>query len=176
MYAAGKISEEIWDSLWSEWQDRRNQVRRTLETLFVSQQVHLERKDQKELLRQVVHRVVVNDTGNVSFELRTPFAYLRDLTDEMRMVKEHGKRKNAEKKNGRHSSAASSGDCSNQLLSCGENRIRTCDTRLPPYNRLAGGPIRPLWHLPNLPSYQRREWDSNPRCRKATRWFSRPLP
>lgn len=168
LYAAGKISEEIWDSLWAEWQDRRNQVRRTLETLSVSQQVHidnletalqiiarigtlyngLERKDQKELLRQVVHRVVVNDTGNVSFELRTPFAYLRDLTDEIRMVKKNGKRKNAEKKNGRHSSAASSGDCSNQLQSCGEDRIRTCGTRLPTYSRLAGGPDRPLWHLP----------------------------
>ena len=33
-----------------------------------------------------------------------------------------------------------------------------------PDNRLAGGPIRPLWHLPNIPlSSQRKERDSNPR-------------
>ncbi len=116
LYSAGKISEEIWDALWAEWQDRRNQVRRMLETLTVSDQVHidnlemalqiiarigtlyngLERKDQKELLRQVVSRVVVNDAGNVSLELRTPFAYLRDLTDKTRTIKKQsvlGKRK-----------------------------------------------------------------------------------
>ncbi|MCS7071032.1 MAG: recombinase family protein, partial [Anaerolinea sp.] len=92
LYAAGKISDEVWDSLWTEWQDRRNQVRRTLETLNVNQQVHvdnlemalqiiarigtlyngLQRKDQKELLRLIVRRVVVNDAGKVSLELRTP--------------------------------------------------------------------------------------------------------
>ena len=142
LYAAGKISEEIWDALWAEWQDRRNQVRRTLETLTVSHQVHidnlemalqiiarigtlyngLERKDQKELLRQVVSRVVVNDAGNVSLELRTPFAYLRDLTDEIRTVKKQSKGGKAEKKNGRLRSAVSPGACSSQLQSCGEDR------------------------------------------------------
>ena len=30
----------------------------------------------------------------------------------------------------------------------GEDRIRTCDRGFRPGNRLAGGPIRPLWHLP----------------------------
>ena len=142
LYTAGKISEEIWDALWAEWQDRRNQVRRTLETLTVSHQEHidnlemalqiiarigtlyngLERKDQKELLRQVVSRVVVNDSGNVSLELRTPFAYLRDLTDEIRMVKKQSKGGKAEKKNGRPKSAVSPGACSSQLQSCGEDR------------------------------------------------------
>ena len=34
-----------------------------------------------------------------------------------------------------------------QILSCGEDRIRTCG-RLRD-NRLAGGPNRPLWHLPH---------------------------
>lgn len=170
LYAAGKISEEIWDALWAEWQDRRNQVRRTLETLTVSHQVHidnlemalqiiarigtlyngLERKDQKELLRQVVSRVVVNDAGNVSLELRTPFAYLCDLTDEIRTVKKQNKRGKAEKKNGRLTSAVSPGACSSQLQSCGKKRIRTSDTALPPYTHLAGGPIRPLWHLPSI--------------------------
>ncbi|MBK8034573.1 MAG: hypothetical protein IPK17_34735 [Chloroflexi bacterium] len=142
LYAAGKISEEIWDTLWAEWQDRRNQVRRTLETLTVSQQVHidnlemalqiiarigtlyngLERKDQKELLRQVVSRVVVNDAGNVSLELRTPFAYLRDLTQEIRTVKKQSKRGKAEKKTDGITTVGSSGACSNQLQSCGKDR------------------------------------------------------
>jgi hypothetical protein len=46
----------------------------------------LERSDQKELLRQVVERVIVNAEGIVKLELRTPFAYLKDLTDEIRSV------------------------------------------------------------------------------------------
>jgi hypothetical protein len=151
LYAAGRISDEVWDGLWAEWQDRRNQVRRTLETLTVSQQVHidnlelalqiiaqigtlyngLQRKDQKELLRQVVHRVVVNDAGTVSLELRTPFAYLRNLSDEIHMVKTQSKGAEAGKKNGRRLSAVSLGACSSQLQSCGKDRIRTCESRLP---------------------------------------------
>jgi len=142
LYAAGKISDEVWDSLWTEWQDRRNQVRRTLETLTVSHQVHvdnlemalqiiacigklyngLQRKDQKELLRQVVHRVVVNDAGNVSLELRTPFAYLRDLTDEIKAVSTGRKGGKAEKRTGSPETAGSPGACSSQLQSCGEKR------------------------------------------------------
>lgn len=46
----------------------------------------LERSDQKELLRQVVERVIVNAEGIVKLELRTPFAYLKDLIDEIRSV------------------------------------------------------------------------------------------
>lgn len=108
LYAAGKISDAVWDGLWAEWQDRRRQVRRMLETLSVSQQVHvdnlemalqiiaqigtlyndLQRKDQKELLRQMVERVVVNHEGIVRLELRAPFAYLKDLTDEVRTMSE----------------------------------------------------------------------------------------
>ena len=115
-----RVTNRRVDALWAEWQDRRSQVRRTLETLTVSHQVHidnlemalqiiarigtlyngLERKDQQELLRQVVSRVVVNDAGNVSLELRTPFAYLRDLTDEVRTVRKQSKRRKAEKKTG----------------------------------------------------------------------------
>jgi hypothetical protein len=44
----------------------------------------LEGSDQKELLRQVVERVIVNTEGTIQLELRTPFAYLKDLTDEVR--------------------------------------------------------------------------------------------
>ena len=37
-----------------------------------------------------------------------------------------------------------------RVLGGGEDRIRTCDRGFRPGNRLAGGPIRPLWHLPNF--------------------------
>jgi hypothetical protein len=71
--AAGKITESVWDSLWHEWQDRRRNIRSTLEALKHPHQTHitnsewciilyntLERSDQQELLRQMVERVVVN--------------------------------------------------------------------------------------------------------------------
>jgi hypothetical protein len=27
LFAGGKITEAVWDSLWHEWQDRRNKIR-----------------------------------------------------------------------------------------------------------------------------------------------------
>lgn len=107
LYAAGKISDEIWDGMWTEWQDRRKTIQRTLETMKHEQQVHvnnldlaleiiakigtlynqLERSHQKELLRQVVERVIVDDDGQVSLELRTPFGYLNTLVDGIRREK-----------------------------------------------------------------------------------------
>ncbi len=42
LFASGRISEEIWDGLWAEWQDRRNQIRRTLETMTQDRQVHVD--------------------------------------------------------------------------------------------------------------------------------------
>ena len=54
LYAVGKISEEIWDNLWVDWQDRRNQVRQTLETLAVSHQVHI---DNLEMALQIIARI-----------------------------------------------------------------------------------------------------------------------
>ncbi|MBN8638042.1 MAG: recombinase family protein [Anaerolineae bacterium] len=106
LLAAGKITETIWESLWSEWQDRRRKLRVTLETLDQNRAFHidnldaalriiarigtlyngLQQPDQKELLRQMVERVVVNHEGKVRLELRAPFAYLKDLTDEVRMM------------------------------------------------------------------------------------------
>ena len=138
LFASGKITEDIWDSLWMEWQDRRAQICRTLETLTLEREVHvdnletalqiiarigqlynrLERKDQKELLRQVVNRVVVNDSGTVRLELRSPFAYLHDLTKEIRKVKSQRKRDKTETKNGGSNSAVSLGASSNQLQCC----------------------------------------------------------
>ncbi len=38
-----------------------------------------ERSDQKELLRHVVSRVVIDNEGTISLELRAPFAYLHNI-------------------------------------------------------------------------------------------------
>ncbi len=107
LYAAGRISDEIWEGMWTEWQDRRQTIQRTLETMQQEQQVHvdnldlaleiiakigtlyngLQRSDQKELLRQVVERVIVDDDGQVNLELRTPFGYLNTLVDDIKREK-----------------------------------------------------------------------------------------
>ena len=44
------------------------------------------RLSKKELLRQVIERVVVEAEGRIRLALRTPFAYLKDLMDEIRSV------------------------------------------------------------------------------------------
>lgn len=142
LYAAGKISEETWENLWAEWQDRRVQVRRTLAAHSLNRQIHienlevalqiianigtlyngLERKDQKELLRHVVHRVVMNEAGSVSLELRTPFAYLRDLTDEIRSGDTQSQGNSAETKNDRPQSAVSVEPRANEIQFSGKDK------------------------------------------------------
>jgi hypothetical protein len=44
----------------------------------------LQRSDQKALLRQVVEQVIVNNEKKIRLELMSPFAYLQDLTSEIR--------------------------------------------------------------------------------------------
>lgn len=152
LFASGKITEAIWDNLWAEWQDRRYKLRQSLETVQREEEFHinnldtalgiigkigvlynvLERSDQKELLRQVVERVIVNAEGIVKLELRTPFAYLKDLTDEIRSVRlREGIR--PQMKNGREISAVFQSKCSNWVqISWGtwtrtkNDRARTC--------------------------------------------------
>lgn len=167
LYAAGKVTENLWDMQWQEWQDRRARIRLSLEGLEGQQQVYienldvalkiiaqvgivynrLERSDQKELLRYMVERVIVDPAGQIRLELCAPFAYLQDITDQVRSgAKAISKGKKA--KTARGSSGLGSGSSSDNFLSCGKDRIRTCEPALRPVNRLAGGPIRPLWHLP----------------------------
>jgi site-specific DNA recombinase len=101
LYAAGKISDAVWDSLWKEWQDRRALIRATLEGLQQQQETHianldmalkiiaqvgivyntLERSDQKELLRHMVERVIIDPMGKVKLDLHAPFAYLHDISE-----------------------------------------------------------------------------------------------
>ncbi len=172
MYAAGMMTETVYEDLWQEWQDRRTRLRAALDGLKHQNEAHianldtalriiaqvgnvyneLERGDQKELLRQMVERVIVNPKGEVRLELHAPFEYLRGISDTVRSGGDAAggsEQVTANKKTARANAdgleEAQRSDCP---LLCGENRIRTCDPALPPDNRLAGGPIRPLWHLP----------------------------
>lgn len=143
LYAAGKITDSVWDNLWSEWRDRRSRIKSTLDTLAHKQQTHisnldaaleiiayagivyngLERKDKKELLRHMVDKVVIDATGTIRLELRSSFGYLRDISNEIdgrRGCSTHTEKQKADE---------SVGSClgsSDNFLSCGEDRIRTC--------------------------------------------------
>ncbi|MBK8034732.1 MAG: recombinase family protein [Chloroflexi bacterium] len=142
LYAAGKVTENLWDMQWQEWQDRRARIRLSLEGLEGQQQVYienldaalkiiaqvgivynrLERSDQKELLRYMVERVIVDPAGQIRLELCAPFAYLQDITDQVRSgAKAISKGKKA--KTARISSGLGSGNCSDSFLSCGKDWI-----------------------------------------------------
>jgi len=81
----------------------------------------LERKDKKDLLRQMIDRVIVDYDGNVKLSLRTPFAYLRELSNEIRNITST-KQGNGKQKSARPMSDASSGECSRQLHLCWTDR------------------------------------------------------
>ncbi len=104
LFAAGKISEEVWEGMWTEWLDRRRRLESSLSAMDRQYEHHivnldsaleiiakvgllynsLTRSDQKELLRLMVERVVVNPEGKVRLELRAPFGYLHDISERMR--------------------------------------------------------------------------------------------
>jgi hypothetical protein len=104
LYAAGKVTDALWNAQWQEWQDRRARIRLSLEEVENQQQIHIEnldaalkiiaqvgvvynrlqRSDQRELLRHMVERVMVNPEGLIRLELRAPFAYLQDITEQVR--------------------------------------------------------------------------------------------
>jgi hypothetical protein len=137
MMAAGKISEATWDELWREWQDRREQITCTLEALEMQMTFHidnlesalqiiaivgklyngLQRKDQKELLRQLADRVVVNDDASVMLVLRSPFAYLSELSDEVGETRAQ-QQKRGKTKSGERKLTTSAGPCSTPLHLC----------------------------------------------------------
>jgi DNA invertase Pin-like site-specific DNA recombinase len=144
LFATGKITETVWDGLWREWQDRRNQLRCTLDSLQERQQTHIEnldaalqvisyvgivynelsRDDKRELLRQMVERVVVDSAGNAKLELRTPFAYLHDISDQIRSSSEETEATLENKETADNSDLGKPG-CSTQVLLCGECRNLT---------------------------------------------------
>ena len=85
LFSAGKISETVWDAMWTEWQDRRRTLRDNLENLSNSANIHIEHLDdalniivrigvlfkeasfvqQKALLAEVFEKVIVDAEGNV---------------------------------------------------------------------------------------------------------------
>ena len=139
LFAGGKITELVWDFLWMEWQDRRRTLRANLEVLAVQHDHHvsnldaalriiaqvgllyngLERSEQKELLRLMVEKVVVNQKGKVRLELRAPFAYLHKISRQIRSKDAAGQRKTKTSPN------SSAGLCSDYVLDNGGKRIRT---------------------------------------------------
>lgn len=67
---------------------------------------------------------MVDPDGNVSLRLRTPFAYLQDISDEVRNY--HEEIEDTPKNTKTDITVGSSEpECSTQVLSCGEDRIRT---------------------------------------------------
>ncbi len=83
----------------------------------------LERSDQKELLHQMVERVVVNPAGKVKLDLRAPFAYLNDISHQVRGGKVRGTSSSKKTKTGSVMAAGfRETQCSDSFLSCGEKR------------------------------------------------------
>jgi site-specific DNA recombinase len=141
LFAAGKIIEFIWNDLWLEWQDRRNRLRCMLDAMQERRQIHIEnldsalrviskvglvynglsRNDKRELLRQMVERVIVDSSGNAKLELRTPFAYLHDISDQICSFGE-GTEVTPKNKETAGNSDLSGLECSIQVLGSGEDR------------------------------------------------------
>jgi hypothetical protein len=102
--AGGKITEVVWDSLWLEWQDRRRTLRDQLTAMQQESHYHIAHLDdalqiiakvgtifgrielqhQKKLLKEMIHRVVVNREGQIiDVELLPPFAFLRQISTQL---------------------------------------------------------------------------------------------
>lgn len=148
LYATGKITEVVWDGLWREWQDRRNQLRRSLSALQERQQTHIEnldmalqvisnvgivynelcQDDKRELLRHMVERVIVDSSGNAKLKLCTPFTYLYDIFDQIHSINEEFKSSQENTKNVRNDGLGET-KCSTQVLSIWETWIRTKNHR-----------------------------------------------
>jgi len=100
LHAKQQISDEVWATLWNEWQDQRHMIKANLEAMDRNCETHittlddalnliakagilfdmLPHLDQQELLRHLVKRVVINPEGQIlRLDLQTPFSYLYDL-------------------------------------------------------------------------------------------------
>ncbi len=107
LYTTGKITDIVWDSLWAEWQDRRQHLQHSLESLRARKEVHisnldmaltiiakvgilyerLKRDSQQRLLREMVDRIIVDPDGNIlRIQLLPPFAYLIDLKQDVQQA------------------------------------------------------------------------------------------
>ena len=141
LFASGKITERVWDTLWVEWQDRRRNIQNNLEALQIKSEYHisnlddaltiiskvgilyskLDQNDQKELLSQMIERVIVNPEGMIiQLELRPPFSYLHRLNERVQTS-------NGGAVRGKTKTSAMSGQCSDYVLLGEHGRIRTCN-------------------------------------------------
>jgi len=105
LYAAGKITDDVWDALWAEWLDKRRTIQSSLASLNRQHEAHISDLDaaltiiakvgilynnlepcsQRDVLRDMVDKIVVDRAGNiVRMDLLSPFAYLKRLTDRVR--------------------------------------------------------------------------------------------
>ena len=83
--------------------------------------IRLERSDQKDILRHMIERVVVNPEGMISrLELLPPFSYLRHVT--VRVQNSGGSAVE-----GKTKTSAQAGQCSDYVHAGGQYRTRTCD-------------------------------------------------
>ena len=156
LFAAGKITERVWDNLWAEWQDRRWTIQINLEALHQKREHHianldvaltiiakvgilynkLERSDQKDLLRQMIERVVVNSEGMIiQLELLPPFSHLRHVTRRVQ--------KNEGVVEGKTNAISKAGECSDYVPDGGPHGSRTHVHRslLRDFNAM----ITPVW-------------------------------
>ena len=143
LYASGTVTEENWKNLWAEWQDKRLKLRTNLELLDQRCETYikdldaaltiieklgilyetLSYADQRELLRNVVERVVVNARGVIDrVDYLPPFAYLQSVK----------KRVNDSTELSSENLTTNEKDSpkavpSNEVLNCGQYRTRTYD-------------------------------------------------
>lgn len=150
LFAASMVTEENWRNLWAEWQDKRNKLRINLDLLDEKCENYIDDLDQaltiitklgilyktlehaqkKELLKNVVERVVVNLKGEIErVDLLPPFAYLYEICEKVQDGEETSE----------NASETQTGDivatCSSQVLLGEHGRIRT-------YNQLIKSQLR----------------------------------
>ena len=140
LYASGLVTEENWKNLWTEWQDKRHKLRTSLELLDQKCENYIDdlddaltiiaklgilyetlpRSAQKELLRNVVERVVVSTEGQIErVDFLPPFAYLNDICERVRWGEE------ATENPVRIETGDVAATCSSEIPECDPGRTRT---------------------------------------------------
>jgi hypothetical protein len=80
----------------------------------------------KQPIRQMIERVIIDSAGNVRLELRTPFSYLQDIMDQVCSC--CGENNNSlETTTTNKNAGRGEPECSTQVLSIWEGRTRTCN-------------------------------------------------
>lgn len=147
LYAAGRISDEVYEDLWREWQDRRARIKSAMApqqtqqhiesldaalTLIAKTGILFEKLDQqgkRDLLLHMVERVVINLEGTiVDVKLRTPFSYLSRLIEDQRgLCRASGTGNGSQTSMAKNETGAEDSACSKFGALSGPSRIRTCN-------------------------------------------------